>query len=452
MLLNRNKAEQTSRAERTGTLGSSGNPPANPPPKIGKYAIQGEVGRGACGVVYKGFDPFVQRDVAIKVALPDSEIIADKKEYERAFFAEARAAGLLTHPHIVSLYDAGAEGDLNYLVMEFIDGHTLTPLCRPNNRAPLEQVIDIVFKCARALDYAHARGVLHRDIKPGNIMLTKDNAPKLMDFSIAAIGAQMHQSEDSPVGSPRYMSPEQIRGKGIGPTSDLYSLGTVLYQLLAGEPPFKYNDQQALYQEILLTPAPRLDTLRPDLPKPLVDIVTRLLLKNPAERFQSGNELSAELARLFNQLRISGQQLARREAGDSLRCLNFFASFSDEEIDEILRASNLSHYGAGITFIKEGDIDHSFYIIVEGTAEVRKNNKILSTLGKGSCIGEIGFLGATKRTASVVAQTAVCALKVNAALMDQVSQECQLRFYKVFTETLIYRLSTTSAKLSATGQ
>lgn len=450
-MLNRNKTEQTSKGERTGTLGSSGNPPANPPPKVGKYTVHGEVGRGACGVVYKGFDPFVQRDVAIKVALPDSEIIANKKEYERAFFAEARAAGLLTHPHIVSLYDAGAEGDLNYLVMEFIDGNTLTPLCRPNHHAPLEQVIDIVFKCARALDYAHARGVLHRDIKPGNIMLTKDNIPKVMDFSIAAIGAQMHQSEDSPVGSPRYMSPEQIRGKGLGPASDLYSLGTVLYQLLAGEPPFKSGDQQALYQEILRTPAPRVDTLRPDLPKALVDIVTRLLLKNPTERFQSGNELSVELTRLFNQLRISGQQLARREAGDSLRRLNFFASFSDEEIDEILRASNLSHYGAGVTFIREGDIDHCFYIIVEGTAEVRKNNKALSTLGKGSCIGEIGFLGATKRTASVVAQTAVCALKVNAALMDQVSQECQLRFYKVFTETLIYRLSTTSAKLSATG-
>jgi serine/threonine-protein kinase len=449
MLLNRNKNEQTGKGDRTGTLGTSGNPPTDMPKKIGKYGVHGEVGRGACGVVYKGFDPFVQRDVAIKVALPDSEIIADKKEYERAFFAEARAAGLLTHPHIVSLYDAGAEGDLNYLVMEFIDGNTLVPLCRTGHRAPLEQVIDIVFKCAKALDYAHARGVLHRDIKPGNIMLTKDNVPKVMDFSIAAVGAQMHQTENSPVGSPRYMSPEQIRGKGLGPASDLYSLGTVLYQLLTNEAPFKNNDQQALYQEILRLPAPRVDALRPDLPKPLVEIVTRLLLKNPAERFQSGNELASELTRLFNQLRISGQQIARREAGDSLRRLNFFSTFSDEEIDEILRASNLSHYGAGVTFIKEGDIDHCFYIIVEGTAEVRKNQKSLSTLGKGSCIGEIGFLGSTKRTASVVAQTAVCALKVNAALMDQVSQECQLRFYKVFTETLIYRLSTTSAKLSA---
>ena len=449
-MFSRNKNEQTQKGSRTETAaGVSGRVPASTPTKIGKYSVYGEVGRGACGVVYKGFDPFVQRDVAIKVALPDAENITDKKEYERSFFAEAHAAGLLSHPHIVSLYDAGAEGDLNYLIMEFIDGTTLAPLCRPGSRAPLEQVLDIVFKCARALDYAHARDVLHRDIKPGNIMLTKDNVPKVMDFSIAAIGAQIHQTEDSPVGSPRYMSPEQIRGKGLSPASDLYSLGTVLYQLLMGEPPFKQTDQQALYQEIMRTPAPRIDLLRPDLPKPLVDIVTRLLLKNPAERFQSGNELAVELSRLFNQLRISGQQLARREAGDSLCRLNFFASFSDEEIDEILRASNLNHYGAGITFIKEGDIDHCFYIVVEGTAEVRKNNKILSTLGKGSCIGEIGFLGATKRTASVIAQTAVCALKVNAALMDQVSQECQLHFYKVFTETLIYRLSTTTAKLSA---
>jgi serine/threonine-protein kinase len=432
---------------------SSGGTGANKPSDmIGKYHVLGEVGRGACGVVYKGFDPFVQRDVAIKIATtpPDALEQTRNKDHERAFFAEARAAGMLSHPHIVSLYDAGAEGELSYLVMEFVDGDTLTALCKKDGpRASIEQVIDIGFKCAKALDYAHIRGVLHRDIKPGNIMLTRDGVPKLMDFSIAMVGAQIHEKQDKPIGSPRYMSPEQTRCQPLGPQSDLYSLGAVLYQLLTGEPPFTTNDAQQLFLEVAKIPAPRVESLRPDVPKPLSDIITRLLMKNPDERFQSGNDLAMELTRLFNQLRLAGQQIARREGRDSLRSLHFFDTFSDEEIEEILKASVINNYAPGDVIIQEGEIDHAFYIMVEGSAEVRKNGKPLSTLVKGACVGEIGFLGAARRTASVVATGRVLALKVNAMLMEQVSQECQLRFYKVFIETLIYRLSMTSAKLSS---
>ena len=422
-----------------------------PADMIGKYQVLGEVGRGACGVVYKGFDPFVSRDVAIKIASTPPEALEQTlhKHHERAFFAEARAAGRLAHPHIVSLYDAGAEGELSYLVMEYVDGDTLLPLCKKSGpRAPLDQVLDIGFKCAKALDYAHIRGVLHRDIKPGNIMLTRDGVPKLMDFSIAMIGAQVNEISDKPVGSPRYMSPEQTRCAALTPQSDLYSLGAVLYQLITGEPPFTTNDAQQLFHDVAKTPAPRIELLRPDAPKALSDIVTRLLMKNPNERFQSGNDLANELLRLFNQLRLAGQQIARREGRDSLRSLRFFDSFSDEEIEEILKASVINNYNDGDSIIREGDIDRAFFIIVEGSAEVQKNGKGLSVLKKGDCVGEIGFLGATRRTASVVAQGRVLALKVSATLIEQVSLECQLRFYKVFIETLIYRLSITSAKLS----
>lgn len=435
-----------------GKLAAGGGAPQKASDMIGKYQVLGEVGRGACGVVYKGFDPFVQRDVAIKIASTTADALerTRDKDHERAFFAEARAAGMLSHPHIVSLYDAGAEGELSYLVMEYIDGDVLTELCKKDGpRASIEQVLDIGFKCAKALDYAHIRGVLHRDIKPGNIMLTRDGIPKLMDFSIAMVGAQVHEKQDKPVGSPRYMSPEQTRCQTLGPQSDLYSLGAVLYQLLTGEPPFTTNDPQQLFLEVAKIPAMRVEVLRPDTPKPLADIIARLLLKNPDERFQSGNDLAIELTRLFNQLRLSGQQIARRESRDSLRSLHFFDTFSDEEIDEILKASVINNYMPGDYIIQEGEIDHAFYIMVEGTAEVRKNGKALSSLVKGACVGEIGFLGAARRTASVVANTRVLALKVNATLMEQVSLECQLRFYKIFTETLIYRLSLTSAKLSS---
>ena len=421
------------------------------PRKVGKYDVKGEIGRGACGVVYKGFDPFVQRDVAIKVALAGEEARKDAVSHERAFFAEARAAGLLAHPHIVSLYDAGVEGELSYLVMEYIDGETLLPLARSKGpRLALDKVLDIGFKCAKALDYAHSKGVLHRDIKPSNIMMTRDGVPKVMDFSIAEINAGApREAADGIMGSPLYMSPEQVRRAPLGPPSDLYALGAVLYQLLTGEPPFPVTDMPQLFMHIRNTPAPRVEAKRPEIPKALADIVERLLYKDPEQRFTSGGALAEALLRLSDQLRLSEKQISRRESRDSLRRLHFFDTFSDEEIDEIIGASTMATFEPGQAIIQEGELDNAFYLIALGSAEVKKGKKVLQRLDKGDCVGEIGFLTAAKRTASVTASTKVLALKVNSTLMDKVSRDCQLRFYKVFTETLIYRLSVTSAKLSA---
>jgi len=425
--------------------------PGDSPEKIGKYELRGEIGRGSCGVVYKGFDPFVQRDVAIKVAKQDPTKMAGASEDQSraAFFTEARAAGMLAHPHIVSLYDAGAEGGLSYIVMEYIDGDTLMPLCRRKGpRPPVEQVIEIAFKCAKALDYSHSKGVLHRDIKPSNIMITKDGVPKIMDFSIAEINAQPGGMTGI-VGSPMYMSPEQVRAEQLGPQSDLYSLGAVIYHLLTGEAPLFAEDVKQLFMLIKTQPAPNLALARPDLPPQLCEIVGRLLMKEPMERYQSGMELATALTRLYDKLRLAGKQVQRRESSDSLRRLHFFNNFSDEEIDEIISASSMMTFQPGQAIIQEGAIENAFYILAKGSAEVRKGGKVLHVLDKGDCFGEIGFLTTAKRTATVTATTQVLVLKSNASLMDQLSQDCQLRFYKVFTETLIYRLTITSAKLSA---
>lgn len=429
---------------------ADGKFPERAPERIGKYEVRGEIGRGACGVVYRGFDPFVQRDVALKVALHDSSFREDDGS-ERVFFAEARAAGMLQHPHIVSLYDAGVEGELSYIVMEYIDGETLLPLCRPKGgRPPLEQVLDIVFKCAKGLDYAHAKGVLHRDIKPSNIMLTRDGVPKVMDFSIAEVmSAGVSDQQKSVVGSPLYMAPEQIKRESLTAATDLYALGAVMFQLLTGTPPFSNAEIPELFKAIRLQPAPQVKELRPDLPDGISDVVERLLRKDPAQRYQTGQELASALTRLFDQLRASGAQISRRESRDSLHRLHFFNGFSDQDIEEILNASTMATFLPGQTIIEEGGIDNAFFIIAKGSAEVRKGRKTLHQLEKGDCFGEIGFLTAAKRTASVTAINQVLALKVNATLMEQVSTDCQLRFYKVFTETLIYRLSVTSAKLSA---
>jgi eukaryotic-like serine/threonine-protein kinase len=421
------------------------------PVAIGKYEVRRELGRGTCGIVYQGFDPFVQRDVAVKVSL--RSLAADgqgTRPDHSHFFIEARAAGMLQHAHIVSLFDAGVEGDLNYIVMEYVDGDTLREYTRKNGkRLPIAQVVDVVFKCSKALDFAHRKGVLHRDIKPSNIMLSQEGVVKIMDFSVAELTQHGSGGGGALVGSPLYMSPEQVRREPPLPQSDLYSLGAVMYELLAGEPPFWSDDIRQLFETIKNNPAPSLKEKRTDLPKDLCDVVDRLLRKDPAKRYASGQELASALTRVYDALRYSGEQLTRRENRDSLRALAFFNDFADTEIDEILNVSSMVSFQKGATIIQEGEIDNTFYIIALGSVEVRKGSKVLQVFGKGDCFGEIGFLMKTKRTASIIAQTPVLVLKINATEMQQVSQDCQLRYYKVFTENLIYRLALTSAQLVA---
>jgi serine/threonine protein kinase len=436
------------------TLTQPAGPPAaaaGMPAAIGKYEIRRELGRGSCGVVYQGFDPFVQRDVAIKVALQAAAADGSATRPDHShFFVEARAAGMLQHPHIVSLFDAGVEGELSYIVMEYVDGETLREYTRKGGRRlPADQVVDAIFKCGKALDYAHRKGVLHRDIKPSNIMLSREGVVKIMDFSVAELTQPGATGRSALVGSPLYMAPEQVRREPPQPQSDLYALGAVMYELLAGAPPFWSEDIGELFDLIQHSPAPVLAERRPDLPAELCAIVQRLLHKDPARRFASGQELAAALSRVYDSLRLTGERLTRRENRDSLRALAFFNDFADSEIDEILGVSSMLSYPKGATIIHEGELDNTFFIIALGSVEVRKGKRLLQVLGKGDCFGEIGFLMSTKRTASVVAQTPVLVLKVNATEMQQVSRDCQLRYYKVFTENLIYRLALTSAQLAA---
>lgn len=424
---------------------------ASMPEKVGKYEILGELGRGTCGIVYKAFDPFVQREVAIKVGVSERQDSDEQtRQIQRDFFAEAHAAGKLQHPHIVALYDAGMEGSYNYLVMEYIEGDTLLEYSRKDGRRlPVEKVLECMFKCCRALEYSHRQYIIHRDIKPSNIMLRKDGETKLMDFSIAEIAQATMIRSEAVIGSPSYMSPEQIRKDEVGPQSDLYSLGAVMYQLLTGVRPYASTDVEQVFRAILNEPAPRLVDKRPDLPVALSDVIEKAMAKNVEDRFQSGHEFGAQLTKVYDDLLYAERKVIRRENVDALKSLAFFQGFPDQDVDEILAASSLLAFRPGSVLIHEGDIDNSFYIIVRGDVEVRKQDRLIVTLHEGDCFGEIGFLMSTKRTASIIAISDVLVLKVNAMLMESVSRDCQLRYYKAFNETLIYRLALTSARLSS---
>lgn len=426
------------------------------PDRVGKYLIRDELGRGAGGVVYRSHDPFVRRDVAVKLARYPGEASAPEASEEgQAFFAEARAAGMLQHPNIVSLYDAGVERDLFYLVMEFVDGATLLAHCQPDGpRLPVERVLEIVFKCAHALDYSHGRGILHRDVKPSNIMLTRGGVPKLMDFSIAEINTDTASGlalSQSLHGSPLYMSPEQVRMESLTPASDLYALGAVAYQLLTGSPLFRAPDLRQLFDLIQSRPAPRVELVRPDVPPGVCDVVANLLQKRPRDRYQSGRELAGELSRLYDALRVQERQAARRDDSHSLRRLRFFDRFSDGEIEEVLNASTLANHAAGSVIVQEGEIENAFYVVVVGSAEVRRAGRVLHRLEKGDCYGESGILPGQRSTASVVARSHVLALKVSGTRLEQRSEGCRLRFYKTFLESMIDRLSNPGTRGAAPG-
>jgi serine/threonine-protein kinase len=421
------------------------------PEHIGKYTIKGVLGRGSMGVVYEGFDPFVQRPVAIKVASNEPAPGSGNSKFQRSFFVEAHAAGKLQHPHIVSVYDAGVEAYRNYIVMEYVHGHTLQDFLPENKRLPVEEVIDIIFKCCKALDYAHRKGVVHRDIKPANIMLGDDGVVKIMDFGIAQLEAfeqTQNTQQVSMVGSPYYMSPEQITGEQVGSQSDLYALGVVLFQLLTGRPPFTAENYHSLIYQILHVDPPDVRKFRSDLPESLALIIQRTMSKDLDQRFKTGQEMANALSSLFDELRYAGKQIEDVEKLEMLSSLAFFKNFERRTMMAIMQAATWLHFEVGDTIINEGDIDDTFYIIVTGTAEVTKRHKSIGWLYKGDCFGEIGFLTQQKRTATITAQSTLTLMKLNATVMDQVSETGQLHFYKSFTESLIKRLSFTNQQLT----
>ena len=266
------------------------------PGMLGRYRVLKELGRGAMGLVYLGKDPTIQRFVAIKTMRLDQVDSDDKLQDVKArFFREAESTGRLSHPNIVTIYDAGEENDLGYIAMELIEGTPLKQWSRKPNLMPVNEVLLTVATVADALDYAHQQGVIHRDIKPANIMLTKDRVVKVMDFGIAKMASSSKTQTNIVLGTPTYMSPEQIAGKKVDGRSDIFSLGVVLFELLTGHLPFTADNLSAVLFSIAHHPHPAIQTLRPDLPPMVQEIVDRALQKELVHRYRRAEEFAGEL-------------------------------------------------------------------------------------------------------------------------------------------------------------
>ncbi len=412
------------------------------PEKIGKYVIINKVGKGSTGNVYLSHDPYYRRDVAIKVYNIEEDSDADRARVARKmFYNEAHMVGMLQHPNIMPIYDAGEEDGKYYVVTEHIQGaRTLAAYCRPDNTLRVDDVVEIIYKCAKALHYAHGRGVIHRDIKPSNVMLTIDNDVRIIDFGIAICADAEVSRIEGIAGSPSYMSPEQVQSEELTSRSDIYSLGAVLYEMLTGFRPFRADNLSKLLHQIVYATPPPIHTYRDDLPEELEQVVAMTMQKDPDKRCANGNKLAADLTRVYQDLRTKYDSLDNQEHFDLLRNLTFFHEFSHAEIWEVLRASDWHEYKDGEDIVREGEMDDRFYIIVSGQAGVESNGKQLGVLEDGSCFGETSYVRGAKRTASIKANGSVTILRVSSTLMEQVSSACQLRFNKVFLRSLITRL------------
>ncbi|HMB74072.1 MAG TPA: serine/threonine-protein kinase [Gammaproteobacteria bacterium] len=412
------------------------------PERIGKYPIIKEIGHGSSGRVFLSHDPYYGRDVAIKLYNVDQGEDEQKARTTRKmFFTEAQMMGRLQHPNILPVYDAGEQDGSYYVVTENIQGaRTLAAYCRPDNLLRIDDVIEILYKCARALHYAHGRGVIHRDIKPSNIMLTLDNDVRIIDFGIALVTDSDVSRIEGIAGSPSYMSPEQIQAGEITATSDLYSLGVVLYELLTGFRPFRANNLSKLLHQIVYATAPPIHTVRAEVPEEIEEIVATALRKEADQRYSSGLELAGALTSVFHDLRARHKQIDQQEQFNTLRRLSFFHDFSHEEIREIMRASEWRDYAEGDEIIREGEMDDRFYVIVSGSVGVESGRRSVGEMSIGDCFGETSYVSGARRTATIIARTPVTLIRVSSTLLEQASSDCQLRFNKVFLRSLIERL------------
>jgi len=298
-------------------------------------------------------------------------------------------------------------------------------------------------------DYAARHGVIHRDIKPANIMLSGENDIKITDFG-AALTSATETTQITGIGSPAYMSPEQVREQALTHQTDIFSLGVVLYQMLTGKLPFQATNNYGMIYQIINSEPPPPSDARPEVPPQLDAIVKRALQKKTKARYQTWEELSHELVAVFGNLQKPEKSIPDSEKFNALRKITFFRNFADVELWEVLRITAWHKYSPGHVLIKEGDIGKSFFILAAGEVKVTKQGKLLNVLRGGDCFGEMAYLGKQKfrRTASVTSSTDITVIEIKSESLTQASEMCRHNFNGAFLEILVDRLSMANTRLS----
>ncbi len=426
---------------------------ADLPEQIGKYRVLRRLGEGATSDVFLAMDDFKGQEVAIKRMRTWSA--GGRTEEDtlsiRFFAAEAALAGRLQHPNVVQILDAVQDGDLPYLVMEFVHGVTLKHFCRNDRLLPLDQIVELGFKCAMALSYVFRQGVVHRDIKPANLLAVLDNQGQVTDVKVSDFGSALNLNADMTqvhrVGSLAYMPPEQIEGGDVGAQADIYALGAVLYHLVSGRPPFDAPNQMALMHQIYhQAPQPLLGQ-RGGVTAELDAVIQRALYKHPSERYPDWESFGQALSELVAKQLVPLARL--NEVKDSerfnlLRGLEFFAGFGDVELWEVVRRARWRRYPLDYLLFKKGQEGNTFHIITQGEVEVWRDEALVATLGTGTSVGEMAYLAPNpdlRRHSTDIRVTQLCTtVSFTPESLGRLSPECQHRFDRAFIQVLVRRL------------
>jgi eukaryotic-like serine/threonine-protein kinase len=305
------------------------------------------------------------------------------------------------------------------------------------------KVVEIIFKCIRALEYAHNHGIIHRDIKPGNILLSRDGEAKVTDFGAAfQQRPALETTQMTGVGSPAYMSPEQIRMEKLNQQTDIYSLGVTMFRLLTGRLPYEASSYAGLTHAVLNMPTPVPSTLRPALPELLDTIVARAMAKDPAERYKSWLDFGKDLSQAFTSLRLAGETVSDSEKFDRLRGMPFFMNFGDVALWEVVRISTWSNIAANTVIIREGELGDSFFLLMDGEVAVHLLGKQITTIKPGGCFGELLYFASRgeRRTTTITALGPITVMEIKTKALDAATDGCQVGFNKAFMRVLIDRL------------
>ena len=415
---------------------------AEPTMRIGKYLVADTVGKGASGVVYRALDTFSGQEVALKVL--DARFFAGEGIDEgsrQQFMNEASLAGRLQHPHIASILEASIEDKSGYIAVEFVPGGTLARALKSGKPPKLAEVIEIAFKCCGALDYAHRQGIIHRDIKPANLMIAEGTQVKIVDFGAALLTNTQH-TQIKDVGTPAYMSPEQVRGEELSFQSDMFSLGVVMYELLTGHRPFPGESTTEVLFKIAEMAPPPPSEVKDELPRELDGIVMRMLHKQPERRFASWADLAFELAEI-GRLSIFSREIPDAEKFTALRAFQPLSKLGDPEIWELVHASRWMRVPAQTVLLREGDRGSELMFLASGEVKVVKHGKLLNVLRTGSYFGEMAYVksGEMARQASVETLAESLIAEFRPSALRKVSERCQLQLAVSLLNSVVDRLA-----------
>ena len=418
--------------------------------QVGKYDVQKMLGKGATGTVYLAKDTFSGREVALKTIEP--EVFRDPEfgtVYRTQFLNEASLAGKLKHPHIVSILDAVVGEDSGYIAMELVTGGDLSPYTKPDKLLPVADVLQIGFKVCGALDYAFREGIVHRDIKPANLMIAKGTDVKIADFGAAYLRkAQAVQTQM--MGSPYYMSPEQIQGAQLTHHSDMYSLGAVLYEMLTGQRPLRAENLEALLRKIVeLEPLPPSE-VRPDLPKELDAVILRAMRKKPEQRYPTWAEFALELSKVVR-LALPANAIPDTEKYVALKRVEMLSALADAEIWELVNAGKWSRLDKGRIIVRENDKGSSFFFLAEGEVKVTKGGRLLNVVNHSECFGEMAYIwgGELPRHATVESMTRLLLAEFEPAALQKMSGSAQLQLTRALVRNLVDRLVLANTRVTA---